>query len=499
VRGLRPALVASDGAPELRRTRIFNAFVQLACAGLRRAPMLIVIDDVHWADDMTLALLHHLARQTRQLPLALVCTFRSEELADHSALTAWVRSAGAELGAARVALGRWSEDDVRALLEAQAGTASSSLAARLYRNSDGHPLYVASMLQQLRDDGPASAAAPDGGLTLPPALRDSIRERVARLPAAPRAVLDTAAVLGRSVDFLTLERATHMAGSALADAIDLLVQRRLLREVDGGAVYDFDHDRIREAVHDDLGAARRIVLHRRAAEALIDGGADNAAMIAEHWEAAQQWDGAVRQHERAAEHALGLFALREAARALERALAIAEAHPAVTDAETQVRLHERLGVVHAQDGRSAAAVRSFETALAGARRLGDAAWTRDLLTRLGMAHRRADDYARATECLEESLAASRMLDEPQRVADTLYHLGTVAWSDGDNLRALRCHAGRSNCANGMRCRAASPSRPITAMARRASRRPSRSSRQNGSNVRSHSPARSAIAPTKPRT
>jgi predicted ATPase/DNA-binding XRE family transcriptional regulator len=227
VRGLRPALLASDGAPELRRTRVFNAFVQLACAGLRRAPMLIVVDDVHWADDMTLALLHHLARQTRQLPLALVCTFRSEELAGHPALTAWVRSAGAELGAARVALGRWSEGDVRALLEAQGETASSTLAARLYRNSDGHPLYVASMLQQLRDDGPASAPAPEGGaLALPPALRDSIRERVARLQAAPRAVLDMAAVLGRSVDFLTLERATHMVGSALADAIDLLVQRR---------------------------------------------------------------------------------------------------------------------------------------------------------------------------------------------------------------------------------------------------------------------------------
>jgi len=119
---------------------------------------------------------------------------------------------------------------------------------------------------------------------------------------------------------------------------------------------------------------------------------------------------------------------------------IAEAHPAVADAETQVRLHERLGEVHAQDGRSAAAVRSFEAALAGARRLGDATWTRDLLTRLGMAHRRADDYAHAAECLEESLAASRALDEPQRVADTLYHLGTVAWSDSDNTRALHCHA-----------------------------------------------------------
>jgi tetratricopeptide (TPR) repeat protein/transcriptional regulator with XRE-family HTH domain len=439
VRALRPDLPLAAAEPELRRTRIFNAFAELAGAGLRRAPMLIVVEDIHWADEMTLALLHHLVRQMRHARFALVCTFRSDELAGHAALAAWVRSAGVEPGGVRIALSRWTEADVQTLIDAEAPGGPATLAARLFRNSDGHPLYVTSMLQQLQERGPDALDAGDASIALPPALRDSILERVGRLDASTRAVLDTAAVLGRSFDFLTLERAARMPDAALADAIDLLVQRRLLREIDGVDDYDFSHDRIREAVYESLGAARRIVLHRSAAEALIDSGADNPALVAEHWELAHQWDAAIRQHERAAQRSLGLSALREAARAVERALAIAKAHPAAATDEMQVRLRERLGDVHAQDGRSAEAVQAFEAALQDARRLDDAAWTRDLLTKLGMAHRRADDYARAVDCLGQSLAASRALGEPQRVADTLYHLGTVAWSDGDNTLALRLH------------------------------------------------------------
>jgi tetratricopeptide (TPR) repeat protein len=226
---------------------------------------------------------------------------------------------------------------------------------------------------------------------------------------------------------------------ALAEGVELLVQRRLLREMDGGAGFDFSHDRIREVVHADLGAARRIVLHRHAADALQSAGAEDHALIAGHCELAQQWDAAIAHFERAAQRSLRLFALRESVSAAERALALAEAHPAAADAATRVRLHERLGDAHVQDGRSAEAVAAFESALAGARALGDAGWARDLLTKLGMAYRRADDYARAVDCLGQSLAVSRSLDDAPHVADTLYHLGTVAWSDSDNTLALRCH------------------------------------------------------------
>lgn len=439
VRELRPALQAAGGAPELRRARIFNAFVELLFSRLQAAPMLIVVDDIHWADEMTLPLLHNVLRQVRSQRLVVVCTFRSEELAGNEALSLFVQSAVSGLGAARLVLSRWNADDVHGLLAAQDLALRPDLAARLYRSSEGHPLYFTSMLQHLRDLGAPDGTAQDALPALPPALRDSIRERLRRLPAQARAILDIASVLGRRFDFFALERGAGIAGTALADAVDLLVQRHLLHEIDDGASFDFTHDKIREVVYGDLGLARRIVLHRRAAEALSESEGDNAAVIAEHSELAGQWDLAIRYQELAAQRSLSLSALREAGRAVDRALALARAHPSAADAAMQVRLHERNGDVHAQDGRSVEAVSAFELALAGARALDDAAWTRDLLTKLGMAHRRADDYGRARDCLSQALAASRALNEPARVADALYHLGTVAWSDGDNGLALRCH------------------------------------------------------------
>lgn len=427
VRELRTALPAPTAAePELRRARIFSAFGEWVGSRLRDGPLLVVIDDIHWADEMTLSLLHRLVRQMAERPLVVVCTYRSEELSCNNALSLFVRSAQADLGATRLVLQRLGVDDVRTLVDGQPG-----LAERLFRSSEGHPLYLASMLQQLRERGDTE--------TLPAALRDSIRERIGRVSEAARAVLEIAAVLGRRFDVFSLERGSGMSGHALADAVDLLVQRRLLREFEAGASLDFDHPHIRDVVVDDLRAARRIVLHRRAAEALLGADGDNSAAIAHHHEEAGDWAQAIAQHALAARRSLAMSALREAASATDRAVALAQAHPAACDAGERLRLRELRGDVHAQDGRCAAAVADFETALAGARALGDAAHTCDLLTKLGMAHRRADNCSKARTVLAEALGAARALGQPQRVADVLYHLGTVAWSDGDNVEALRCH------------------------------------------------------------
>jgi tetratricopeptide (TPR) repeat protein/DNA-binding XRE family transcriptional regulator len=432
VRELKPGLPAPPPEPELRRTRIFSAFGELVSSRLRDGPLMIVIDDIHWADEMTLALLHRLVRQMAERPLLVVCTYRSEELLANAALALFVRSAPAHGAVARLALQRLNEGDVRSWLEGrQAGR--PELAARLYRSSEGHPLYLASMLQQLGEAGSG------GGDALPAALRDSIRERLQRLPESSRAVLEIAAVLGRRFDVFTLERGCGMTGDALADAVDLLLQRRLLRPFDDGASLDFDHHCIREVVTDDLGAARRVVLHRRAAEALAGADGDNSAAIAHHHERAGDWREAIAQHTLAAQRSLSMSALREAAAAADRAIELAAVHPTAANAAERQRLHEIRGDVHVQDGTPGLAVADFAAALALARTVKDAEASCDLLAKLGMAHRRADDYAAARAVLGESLAAARALQEPQRIADALYHLGTVAWSDGDNMLALRCH------------------------------------------------------------
>lgn len=427
VRELRPDVPLLSPAPELRRARIFSAFSELVAARLRAGPLMVVIDDIHWADELTLALIHRLVRQLTRRPLLVVCTFRSEELDGNPSLTLFVRSAQADLGAARLALERLRQDDVHRLLAGQ-----PELAERLFGSSHGHPLYLVSMLQQLRDHGTAQG--------LPIALRDSIRERLQRLSGPARAVVEFAAVLGRRFEVHLLERACGMTGDGLAQAVDLLVQRRLLRAVDDDGGLDFDHDVIRQVISDDLGAARRVVLHRRAAEALGDAEGDNGAWIARHHEGSGDWGPAIALYAAAARRSLGMSALVEAAGAIERAVELAALHRSVVDATQWQQLHETKGDIHAQDGAFGVAVTSFETALSHARAVGDAQRACELLAKLGMAHRRADDYASARVASSEALAAARGLQEPSRIADALYHLGTVAWSDGENEMALRCHS-----------------------------------------------------------
>jgi tetratricopeptide (TPR) repeat protein len=287
-------------------------------------------------------------------------------------------------------------------------------------------------------------ARPSGDpAVLPDALRAAVRVRLAQVPDAIRPLLDTAAVLGRRFDFDTLLDVVRVPESQLLDALEALVRRRLLREEAEGGVYDFCHDKLREVAYRDIGGARRQRLHRSVAEALEQRGEDATherdARLAEHYERAQVWPQAFRYLVRAAEHSQKLFALRDALHWLDRAVALAEAHPQALDTGQGLALYQQRGAARAQAGQTQGAVADMRRVIAARRAGGERAGTRDALIQLGMAYRRADDYQAATACLVEALAESRVLHDEHHAADTLYHLGTVAWSNGRNDQAIDFH------------------------------------------------------------
>ncbi|MEO7403299.1 MAG: tetratricopeptide repeat protein, partial [Burkholderiales bacterium] len=280
-------------------------------------------------------------------------------------------------------------------------------------------------------------------VSLPDALRNSVRARVARVPKEPRVVLEVAAVLGRRFDFDTLQAVTKDAESTLLDTIDTLVQRRLLREEAEGGVYDFSHDKIREAVYADIGSTRRMLLHRAVAEALearsLGPAEERAAHLAEHYERGHVWPKALGSLLTAVKRSQRLFATREALGLLDRAVELIDAHPDAAAFDVRLQIYEQRGAVRAQAGHVDGAVADFERVIAAARAAGDRVRERDLLIQLGMAYRRGDAYERATECLGAALVASRAMKDDRHAADTLYHLGTVAWSNGRNVEAIRHH------------------------------------------------------------
>ena len=430
----------SSDFPEARRARLFRAVVELFEALALGRQLVVMIDDLQWADDASAQFVHYLARRAATRPWLLACAYRDEDLTQER-LASLVESVLRETHARHVPLARLQPADTEALLDRLDHPALKlpGLAARLHRETDGNAFFLTSMLHALTEG--ESAATPAGELPLPDALRASVRARIGHVPSQARPALDVAAVLGRHFDFETLAAVSRQPEDALLQALEALVKRRLLREEPEDGFYDFSHDKVREVVYREIGGARRVTLHRAVAQALEGRGQDEPtvrdARLAEHYERGHVWKKALQYQVLAAERSQKLFAMRDALHWLDRAVALAEAHP--DSIEDLVTLYERRGVARAQAGQTEGAVSDIRRVIDDARARGDRDKARDALIQLGMAYRRADDYEQATQCLTQALAESRAMNDERSAADTLYHLGTVAWSESRNREAIAFH------------------------------------------------------------
>ncbi|MFN0299886.1 MAG: AAA family ATPase [Burkholderiales bacterium] len=439
--------VLSTQLTEARQARLFHAIEQLFDTLAGSGPLIVAVDDIHWVDDASLQFLHTVARHTARRRILLILAYRGEEIVGNARVATLLESIRRDPSTRHFPLSRLTEADTRLLLAAaDPAFHAPAVGLSLHRETDGHPFFLISMMQSIADQGlpgGADSRSSPTAKSLPEAVRNSVRARLAHVPREARALLDVAAVLGRRFKFDTLLAATKASAPALLDMIDTLVQRGLLREEEVGGDYDFSHDKIREAVYVDIGGARRMLLHRAVAEALephAGGPSDErAAHLAEHFARGQVWAKAVAYLVKAVERSQRLFATRESLGLLDRVIELIDAHPDAAAEDIRLRIREQRGTTRAQAGQIDGAVADFEHVIAAARMAGDPVRERDLMIQLGMAYRRGDLYQRATTCLSEALAASRSMHDEPHAADALYHLGTVAWSNGRNAEAILHH------------------------------------------------------------
>jgi len=434
--------------PEARQARLSRAVGQLLETTGDGRPFLLMVDDIQWADEASAQVLHYLARHVADRLALVIYAYRDEDLGSDERLARLVESLRREADARRVPLARLGPSDAESLVAALGDSrlAVPGLAERLYRETEGNPFFLVSILHSLSEGGIALGTRSSGELAmLPDALRAAVRVRITRVPHGVRSTLETAAVLGRRFDFDTLLEVTREPEAQLLDAVESLVKRRLLREESEGGIYDFSHDKVREVVYRDIGGTRRMMLHRSVAEVLERRGEDEAherdARLAEHYERAHVWSKALEYLVLAGERSQALFAMRDALHWLDRAVALAESHPEALAGRERLALYERRGAARAQAGQTEGAVADIRRVIDAARAAGEREKARDALIQLGMAYRRADAYDEATACLTAALAESRAMNDERHAADTLYHLGTVAWSTGLNDQAIGFHQG----------------------------------------------------------
>ena len=310
-------------------------FFDSVASFIRRAadtqPTLLVLEDLHAADESSLLMLQFLARQERNTHLLVLATY--DEVAgrakpDHDRILYDIGREGR-----RLSLSGLNEDAVRRLYEDSAGRLPSDAIARaVYEASEGNPLFVDEAIRMLTTKGELHRPDHSVGFRVPEGARGIIRQRLSGLGDEVTELLSVASVIGREFDLTLLQTVVEIDLEALLEILSQAVDAEVISETSALGRYAFTHILIRETLYEDLTAAKRMRLHRTVAETLEDSYAASLEArlpeLAHHWfKSAQAGDAAktMRYAMRAAEHAMAQHAYEEAVRLYQRALKVSEA------------------------------------------------------------------------------------------------------------------------------------------------------------------------------
>jgi tetratricopeptide (TPR) repeat protein len=371
---------SSTLTPEQARFRLFDGVATFLVAAARRQPILLVLDDLHWADTPSLLLLQFLARQMRDARVLVIGTYRDVDLRRQHPLAAMLGELAREACYERLALRGLARDEVRSFIMTTTGRdAAPSLVRAVHEMTDGNPFFVGEIVRLLAAEGKLDRHAEGGGLgvSLPEGVRDAIGRRLNVLSEEANGLLAIASVLGRELDLTVLERVAAMPGDRVLELLDEAVTARVLvPHAADSARYFFAHALVREALYEELSTPQRVRLHRRAGVVLESkyGGQLSAplAEIAHHYfEGAAGGDvaAALASGERAAEHALACLAYEEAASHYERTLQALDLLVPI-DESRRVGLLLGLGDAQSRAGDRKRARITFRNAFTAARPLG---------------------------------------------------------------------------------------------------------------------------------
>ncbi len=299
---------------------LFEAMAKALDSLSARGPLAVVIEDLHWADEMSARLLAYLARVASHRPVLFATTARPDEVRAIPFVERILADIGRLPRARRIALAPISRADtlvvVRTLTRVGAGKrATRSLGEKAWRISKGNPLLVIETVRAARDIGEDRLESPQAG--------DLVSGRLDRLTGITAQVAAAAAVIGREFDLELLARACDLKPAEAAEAVAELVERRLLHAA--GEHLDFAHDHIRTAAYARLASLHRRMLHGAVARALEEIHADDLApqylALGRHCFQSERWDRAFHYLRAAGLGAAARSAHREAVAIFEQALA----------------------------------------------------------------------------------------------------------------------------------------------------------------------------------
>jgi DNA-binding CsgD family transcriptional regulator/tetratricopeptide (TPR) repeat protein len=393
---LAPREVAQSVDGKAGKGQLFSALLSLLAGLADEQEVVLVVEDLHWADRSTRDLLAFLLRAGRSERLTVVMTVRADELHRQHPLRGFVAELARLRGVRSLTLVPFSRQELAQQVEAITGAQPViEVVEQLYARTEGNAFYTEELLA-------AGASA-----ELPSSLRDLLLFRIDRLSAGVRRLLNVAAVVGRPVDERLLRAVADLSEAELSLSLRAALAFAILVEAPEATGYRFRHALMREAVYGDLLIGDRRELHRAVAAALVDrhgsdgGGVGLAGELAHHWEAAGEPAAALAATVRAGVEAGRAFAHAEGFRHYERALRLWD----------EVSEPERVAGID----RGALLARAAEMAV------------------------RADQAGRAVDLAREAVAAIGPDRGPSRVAAVQMILGRALWLSADQVGALAAY------------------------------------------------------------
>ncbi|HVM53053.1 MAG TPA: AAA family ATPase [Acidimicrobiales bacterium] len=341
--------------PEQERLRLFDAAVDLLARAAARMPVLLVLDDLHWADGSTLRMLRYVVRERATRPVMVLGTYRDTDVDRGHPLSSVLGELRREPGVERLALDGLDAAAISDVLVRTAGhdlVDIDSLAALLQSETDGNPFFVGEVMRHLVESGAVVQSdgrwSADRGLIealgVPEGVRDVIGRRLSALPPELSDALRVAAVIGHEFDAPTVASVSGIDIVDVLDHLDTATQRGLLEA--SGRRWRFAHALVRQTLAEELSLGKRLRMHHQVAVALEASGGELLAIAHHHCEAAVVGDAdtAVALARRAGEEAMAALAWEQAIRWFERAL---EAEENLTpDARRRAELHLAAGEAH---------------------------------------------------------------------------------------------------------------------------------------------------------
>jgi len=423
-------------------SRLWEGVNQFLSALAAQHPVIIFLDDLHWADSSTLALLGYLARQPG--PATLTYLTAARQITPRSPLATLLQTLTRDDRLSRLPLQRLSADDIAAIAQSLSRTHAGQLAEWLTRFSEGNPYMLAELIRDARqknilhDDGGVNVQALQEATSpiVPQTIYSLIESRLSRLSDPARRILDAAVAAGREFDFEVVARAVALSENTALDALDELRASQLIQpntHDPTGRLHLFDHTLTMEVAYRDVGEARHRLFHHRLAEALetiYHNRTDSVAgLIASHFIEGRAPDRAAPYAFRTGQLAAGLAAWAEAAGFYEQALAVE------SDDARRLNILLALGDARFQSGAPARASELFQEAATLAQKLKDEATTDAAREGLGRSLLTQGRYAEAIGLARDLINAAR--PESVLAAESLW--GTALSLEGTDLAGAAEH------------------------------------------------------------